>query len=177
MRHGLLLGVAGPTRSSAGRAGPHRGPLVQADAENVPLRDASFDLAISEYGASIWCDPDRWVPEASRILRPGGELVFLVNGTLLVLCEHELESEGAAGERFLRPYFGMRRFEWPDDPGIDFHLGYGDWIRLLRRNGFEVEDLIEVRAPEGAVSSFWLVTAEWARRWPCEEIWRVRKAG
>jgi SAM-dependent methyltransferase len=154
-----------------------RFPLVQADAENVPLRDASFDIAISEYGASIWCDPDRWIPEASRILRPGGQLIFLVNGTLLVLCEHELESEGAAGERFLRPYFGMHRFEWPDDPGIDFHIGYGKWIRLLRRNGFEVEDLIEVRPPEGAVSPFWLVTAEWARRWPSEEIWRVRKVG
>jgi SAM-dependent methyltransferase len=60
-------------------------PLIEANAEEVPLPDASFDLILSEYGASIWCDPYRWIPEALRLLRPGGDLVFLVNGTLLVL--------------------------------------------------------------------------------------------
>jgi hypothetical protein len=28
--------------------------------------------AISEYGASIWCDPYAWIPEAARMLRPAG---------------------------------------------------------------------------------------------------------
>ena len=56
-------------------------PLIHADAEHVPLADARFDLALSEYGASIWCDPYRWIPEAARVLRPGGELVFLKHGT------------------------------------------------------------------------------------------------
>ena len=51
-------------------------PLIEASAENVPLPDASFDLAISEYGASIWCDPYAWIPEAARLLRPGGALVI-----------------------------------------------------------------------------------------------------
>ena len=35
----------------------------------------------------------------------------------------------------------------PTTPAVEFHLGYGDWIRLLRANGFEVEDLIELQAP------------------------------
>ena len=52
-------------------------PLVEANAEDVPLPDAIFDLAVSEYGASLWCDPYRWIPEAARLLRPGGRLVFL----------------------------------------------------------------------------------------------------
>ncbi len=69
----------------------------------------------------------------------------------------------------------MHRFEWPDDESVEFHLGYGDWIRLLRANGFEVEDLIEVRPGEGATTSYPYVTAEWARRWPCEEVWKARK--
>ena len=47
-------------------------PLIQGSAEDVPFADGSFDLAISEYGASIWCDPYRWIPEAARLLRPGG---------------------------------------------------------------------------------------------------------
>ena len=46
-----------------------RFPLIHADAERVPLQDSSFDLAISEYGAALWCDPYRWIPEAARILR------------------------------------------------------------------------------------------------------------
>jgi SAM-dependent methyltransferase len=148
-------------------------PLVHANAEEVPLAGGRFDLAISEYGASIWCDPHRWIPEAARLLRPGGRLVFLVNGTLLMLC---VPDEGAAADRMLRDYFGMHRFEWPDDPAIEFHLGYGDWIRLLRANGFEVEDLLEVRPPVGSTTGYPFVTLDWARRWPCEEVWRARKA-
>jgi SAM-dependent methyltransferase len=150
-------------------------PLMLGNAESVPYPDASFDLAISEYGASIWADPYRWIPEAARLLRLGGELTFLVNGTIWILCVPDTDDAGPAGDRLLRPYFGMHRFEWPDESGVEFHLGHGDWIRLLRANGFEVTDLIEVRPPEGATTSFALTTAEWARRWPCEEIWKARK--
>jgi SAM-dependent methyltransferase len=150
-------------------------PLVHGNTESVPLPDASFDLAISEYGVSIWADPYRWIPEASRLLRPGGELVFLVNGTLWVLTVPDTDDEGPAADRLLRPYFGMHRFEWPDEPGVEFYLGYGDWIRLLRANRFEIIDLIEIQAPEGARSPEDLVDAEWARRYPAEQIWRARK--
>ena len=152
-------------------------PLLEASAEDVPLPDASFDLAVSEYGASIWCDPYRWIPEAARLLRPGGELVFLVNGTLFMLCAQE--QEVPPGRELLRDYFGMRRFEWPDSDGIEFHLGYGEMIRLLRASGFEVEDLIEIQAPEDAEPHRYaaLPTPEWGRRWPAEEIWRARKTG
>ena len=36
-----------------------RFPLVQADAERVPLGAGCAGLVISEYGASVWCDPYR----------------------------------------------------------------------------------------------------------------------
>jgi SAM-dependent methyltransferase len=149
-------------------------PLHLGDAEQTPFADASFDVAISEYGASIWCDPYRWIPEAARILRPGGELIFLVNGTILMLCVPD-EDEVPAGEQLLRPYFGMHRFEWPDEPSVEFHLGYGDMIRLLRGSGFDVEDMIEVRPEPDDVSSHGFVTTEWAQRWPVEEIWKARR--
>jgi ubiquinone/menaquinone biosynthesis C-methylase UbiE len=151
-------------------------PLHLGNAEQTPFPDESFDLAVSEYGASIWCDPYKWVPEAARILRPGGQLIFLVNGTLKMLCTADDDTEDTpVGDRLVRPYFGMHRFEWPDDDSVNFHLGYGDSIRLLRANGFEVEDLIEVRPPEGATTRFRFMTLEWARQWPCEEIWKARK--
>jgi SAM-dependent methyltransferase len=149
-------------------------PLLLGNAENVPLPDASVDLAISEYGAAIWADPYLWIPEAARLLRPGGQLIFLGNGVLMMLCAPDEEDEPAT-ERMLRPYFGMHRFEWPDDDSVEFHLGYGDWIRLLRRSGFEVEDLVELRPPEEASTSYPFVTIEWARRWPSEEVWKARR--
>jgi len=149
-------------------------PLIRAAAERVPLRDERFDLVISEYGAAIWSDPYLWIPEAARLLRPGGELIFLGNATLLMLCVPD-EDGIAAETTLLRPYFGMHRFEWPDDPGVEFHLGHGDWIRLLRRYGFVIEDLVELRPPPDAATRYPFVTAEWARRWPSEEVWKARK--
>jgi SAM-dependent methyltransferase len=150
--------------------------LVQADAERAPLRSGSFDLAVSEYGAAIWCDPYRWIPEAARLLRPGGRLVFLGNSTLLMLCAPD-EDEVPASTELVRPQRGMHRFEWPDDPGVEFHLSHGDMIRLLRTSGFEVQDLIELYPDEGATTTFALTPPSWATRWPVEEVWIARKLG
>jgi len=151
-------------------------PLVRAAGEQVPLRDGSFDLVISEYGAAIWADPYDWIPEASRLLRPGGELVFLGNSALMMLCVPD-EDEVPATAELRRPYFGMHRFEWPDDPTIEFHLAHGDWIRLLRANGFEILDLKELRPEPDATTRYGFVEAWWAARWPCEEAWHARKSG
>jgi SAM-dependent methyltransferase len=148
-------------------------PLVEADAAETGLPAACADLVVSEYGASIWVDPYRWIPEAARLLRPGGELVFLRSSTLVILCSPD--DDEPAGERLVRPQFGMHRFECWD--GVEFHLGHGDWIRLLRDSGFEIVDLVELQAPPAAVTHEYydFVPAEWAKRWPAEEIWKARK--
>ena len=147
--------------------------LIEAFGEDVPLPDASFDLAVSEYGASIWADPYRWIPEAARLLRDGGELVFLRNSTLVILCSPD--EDAPADERLHRPQFGMHRFQWPGE-GVEYHLSHGDWIRLLRVNGFEILDLIELQAPADAGTHRYYdyVSADWSRKWPAEEIWRAR---
>ncbi len=153
-------------------------PLLHGNAERVPLPDTSFDLAISEYGASIWCDPYQWIPEAARLLRPGGELIFLVNGILAILCDPDEGESVPVDELLQRPLFGMHRMTWSEEtPSVEFHLPHGEMIALLRRSGFEVEELLEVRPPADATTRHPLVTLEWARRWPCEEVWKARKAG
>jgi SAM-dependent methyltransferase len=150
-------------------------PLVEASAERLPFPDASFDFAISEYGACLWADPYAWVPEAARVLRPGGRLIFLTNGAIMMLCVPDDEDDPLPRDRLLRDYFGLNKLEWAGQPSVEFHLGYGDWIRLLRANGFEIEDLVEVRPPAGSTTTFDVVTIDWARRWPCEEVWKARK--
>jgi SAM-dependent methyltransferase len=147
-------------------------PLVEADAAETGLPSESADLVVSEYGASIWVDPYRWIPEAARLLRPGGRLVFLRNSTLVILCGEDYSTS----ETLQRPQFGMGRFEFPES-GVEFHLAHGEWISVLRANGFEIERLIEIQAPADAVTHehYSYVTADWARKWPAEEIWAAKK--
>jgi SAM-dependent methyltransferase len=149
-------------------------PLVHGDAERAPFAPASFDVAISEYGAAIWCDPDRWIPEAARLLRPGGTLVFLGNSQLLVLCAPEVEHDPVTPE-LLRPQRGMHRVEWKDSEGIEFHVSHGDMIRLLRSSGFEVVDLVEVYAEPDSTTPYPWADATWASKWPIEEAWVARR--
>jgi SAM-dependent methyltransferase len=150
-------------------------PLHLGNAEATPFADASFDLAISEYGAALWADPYHWIPEAARLVRPGGRLVFLTNHVLLHLCIEEDEANDPAKNLLRRPLFGMHATTWPGDTAVEFHLPHGAWIELLRTNGFEVERLVEIRAPEGATTRYPYVTAEWARQWPAEEVWVARR--
>ena len=150
-------------------------PLIQAFGEDVPLEDASFDLVHSEYGASLWADPYRWIPEAARLLRLEGRLVFLRGSTLAMLCFPDI---GKIDERLRRPQFGMYRLDWPESEGaVEYHLPTGELFDLLRANGFALERLVELQAPEGAKTHGYYddVTADWARKWPAEEIWAARK--
>lgn len=149
-------------------------PLHLGNAERTPFADKQFDFAISEYGASIWCDPYAWIPEAARILKPGGRLVFLVNSVLQMLCTGE-DDEAKITNTLERPQLGMHRFEWPDDDSVEFHLPHGELIGLLRVNAFEIEELIEVTVPPDATTRYPYVDAAWASRWPVEEVWKVRK--
>jgi SAM-dependent methyltransferase len=148
-------------------------PLVEAPGERVPLPDASFDLAISEFGASLWADPALWIPEAARLLRPGGRLVFLTNSFISYLTAPD---EGGESETLQRPQRGAYRIQWPGEQGIEYHLPHGAWIDLLRANGFEIERLIELFAPDDAQKHEYYdyVTPEWASKWPHEEIWVSR---
>jgi SAM-dependent methyltransferase len=145
-------------------------PLIEADAEHVPLAGESFDLAVSEYGASVWCDPNMWVAEAARLLRPGGRLVFLTDSLLLTLCVPD--RRGYAKNKLLRPQRRIFRTWWPGG-GVEYHPSHEDWIAILRANGFAIDALHELYAGETASTHdyYEIVTSEWARQWPAEELW------
>lgn len=147
-------------------------PLVHAAAEDVPLPDAGFDVVFSDHGALSWGDPSRVVPEAARLLRPGGLLVFNVTSPFARMCLDE-EADRQV-ETLLLPYFGLHVID-EGEGAATYTLGYGEWIRLLRANGLTVEDLVEPQPPEGATTTYG-IPVEWAERWPAECIWVCRKA-
>ena len=150
--------------------------FIEANAEDVPLPDASFDVAFSEYGASIWCDQYRWIPEAARLLRPGGELIFMRNTDLEMVCSPD---EERVAERLMRPLKGMHHLDWfsEGEQATEFHLSASELFQLLRRTGFDVLDYRQLYATEDSVDHphYNFVPAAWARQWPSEEIWRARK--
>lgn len=151
---------------------------VLGNAESVPQADGSFDFTISEYGAAIWCDPHLWIPEAHRLLRPGGRLVFLGNHPLAMICS---DADGAlpVGTTLERDYFGLGRLDWTaaaEDPGgIEFNMEISSWMRLFRDVGFDVADYHEIQAPPSADDTRFWVPATWARRFPAEQAWELVK--
>jgi SAM-dependent methyltransferase len=148
--------------------------LLCASAEAIPLRAGSFDLVVCDHGAMSFCDPDRTVPEAARLLRAGGRLVFS-HTTPWPYLAWNFEKE-RVGRRLRRSYFGMRRFDDGAGEGtVDFQLPYGEWIRCFRRHGLFVDDLVELQAPKDATTTYDDFDARWARRWPAEQIWVTRK--
>ncbi len=151
--------------------------LVHGTAESTPFADQSFDFAISEYGAAIWCDPHVWIPEAHRVLRPGGRLVFLGNHPHMSICTPW--DGGVADDRLVRDYFGLHLLDFRDveiDPGgMEFNLSFSDWFTLFDRVGFDVEGLLEPRPPEHVTEESFSVSPDWARRWPSEHVWKLRK--
>jgi SAM-dependent methyltransferase len=168
LRHGRRMMAASGVRF----------PVVQADGESIPFRDDSFDLVFCDHGVMGFADPYRTVPEVARVLRPGGAFVF--NGTTPWIWVAWGDEDDQPATREMRAdYFGLRRAEYAEPEGatITYQLPYGDWIRLFRANGLLVEDLIELRPPEDADTTYVdYAPLEWARAFPGEHIWKVRKA-
>jgi SAM-dependent methyltransferase len=142
--------------------------LVHGSAEALPFEDASFDLVCCDHGAVGFTDPRVVVPEVARVLRAGGRFAF--SGLTPV---EWITFDGETSRRELqRDYFGMRSMD--TDGTIEFMLTYGDWVRVFVGAGFAIRDLIEIRPPEGATSTYRdEAETEWARHWPMEQIWVV----
>ena len=151
--------------------------FIHGNAEQVPYPDQSFDFAVSEYGAAIWCDPLRWVPEAHRLLKPGGELRFMGTHPWVNVCSPL--SGAPADERMHRDYFAMHAIDWrgvdQDPGGVEFNLTVSQWFALFGEVGFDIVSFREPRAAASVHDDRFSIPGSWARRWPSEQVWRVQK--
>ena len=147
-------------------------PLLEAKrggrtAPRHVLRPRTVRVRSVDLVRPVQVDPRGGPPAAA-----GGELVFLRNSTISMLCA----ALDGWEETLQRPQRGLHRLDWEDDGTTEFQLGHGDLFELLRGSGFDVCDLIELYAPEDAEDgTFYHSDAAWAKKWPWEEIWKARK--
>lgn len=150
--------------------------LHQGNAEDLSrFRDRSFDLVVSDFAAGF-LDLDRLLPEAYRVLVPGGACVLSWASPLLD-C---MTLDGSAPVlKLVRSYFDRSPFvEDGEDPTWEFVRTYGDWVRSFARAGFVLEDLIEPQTPRGGTHTDW-PQYRWQRTHhaPGTAIWKARKPG
>lgn len=150
-------------------------PLVLASGEELPFATAAFDVVFCDHGAVSFCDPAVLVPEVARVLRPGGLFAFCATHPLLYLTwDNDAEKQS---RRLQIPYAELGRMKYVDGTA-DWTLAPGEWIRVFRASGFEVEDLVELVAAPDAVTTYdEFVPTKWARSWPAEWIWKARLSG
>lgn len=126
--------------------------LLQADAQYLPLRDASFDIAFTAFGAIPFVDDSaRVMREVFRVLRPGGRWVFAVTHPMRWIFP---DDPGPLGLVATHSYFDRRPYVELDADGrptyVEHHRTLGDRIREIVGAGFVLQDLIEPEWPEGA---------------------------
>ncbi len=150
--------------------------LLHGNAETLDFPDGTFDFAVSEYGASLWCDPHVWIAEAHRVLRPGGRLHFLTQSSLAAVCA---PADGTTvTDRLARSYLDLHILDWrgvDEIGGVEFNLPPSGWFRLFADVGFRVDGFLELGAPAHAEGEKFYTTAEWSRLHPCEQVWKLTK--
>lgn len=132
----------------AGGADP--GPsLLQCDGAALPFADAAFDLVFTAYGVLPFvADAAGVVAEASRVLRPGGRLVFATTHPIRWAFPDDPGREGLTAQS---SYFDRTPYVEEDDAGrvtyVEHHRTVGDWVEVLTRAGLILRDLLEPEWP------------------------------
>ncbi len=156
------------------RAAAPRLPIVLADGERLPFADDAFDVVFCDHGAMSFCDPEHTLPEVGRVIRAGGTFAFCGATPYPYLTWNAEKQKGS--RRLHRTYDDLGRQDFGSGT-VDWVLGPGDWVRLLRGHGFEIEDLVELRPAPGAQTTYGeFAPPKFAPYWPVEWIWKTRRA-
>lgn len=146
----LSAGMLGHARAAAARTGVSV-PLLQADAEALPFRPASVDLACSAFGAVPFCaDSARVMREVARVLVPGGRWVFSASHPLRWIFA---DDPGPGGLLAQTSYFDRTPYvevDAGDRPTyVEHHRTVGDRVREIVAAGLVLVDLVEPEWPAG----------------------------
>lgn len=61
--------------------------------------------------------------------------------------------------------------------GVCFNLTMAGWMDVFATTGFAVEKYQELYAPDWAEGTRAAIPADWAKQFPVEQVWHLRKAG
>lgn len=153
----LSAGMLRHARIGAEATGIHV-PLVQADAQFLPFRDGSFDIAFTAFGAVPFvADSARVMREVARVLQPGGRWVFATTHPTRWMFP---DDPGPAGLTASIPYFDRTPYVEFDEEGVptyvEHHRTLGDRVREITAAGLRLVDIVEPEWPAGH-------TAEWGQ--------------
>ena len=126
---------------AAERVRSDRVRFVQADAQELPFEDASFDLVVCQFGAMFFPDRVRGHSEARRVLRDGGSYLLAVWDRI------DRNPLSEAAQQVLIDLF-------PDDPPLFMRegpFGYHDPVQIesdLHSAGFDTVEIetVELRS-------------------------------
>ncbi|WP_240519500.1 class I SAM-dependent methyltransferase [Amycolatopsis antarctica] len=126
-------------------------PLVQANAEYLPIADASMDAACSAFGAVPFvASVEAVFGEVARVLRPGGRWVFAVTHPMRWIFP---DDPGPLGLTVTQPYFDRTPYVEVDETGratyVEYHRTLGDYVRALTAAGLVLDELLEPEWPPG----------------------------
>ena len=146
----VSMGQLRQSRALDARTGIAVPSLVQADAQQLPFRDASFDLVASAFGAIPFVADSRGtLGELARVVRPGGRVVFSVTHPIRWAFP---DDPGPAGLTVRQSYFDRTPYVEQDATGVavyvEHHRTLGDRVRDLVAAGLVLEDLVEPEWPE-----------------------------
>jgi len=132
--------------------------LVQADAQRMPFRNESFDIAFSAFGAIPFvADSAGVMREVARVLRPGGRWVFATTHPFRWVFP---DDPGPDGLTATMPYFDRKAYVEFDERGtatyVEHHRTLGDRVRELAEAGFRLLDVVEPEWPDD-------LTDEWGQ--------------
>lgn len=113
----------------------------------LPLKDASFDLAYTGKGALIWMrDLSAWARALFRVVRPGGHLFVYESHPAVPLWTWD---EDEARIRPDRGYFERSHVNdtFPGNGAVESQWTLGEIVSTIVSSGFEVRHLAEYAEP------------------------------
>ena len=146
----LSAGMLRHARDTARRTGIEV-PLVQADAQHLPFRDGTFDIAFTAFGAVPFvADSAAVMREVARVLRPGGRWVFATTHPMRWCFP---DDPGPNGLTATTSYFDRTPYvEYGPDGAatyVEHHRTLGDRVREIVAAGLLLVDLVEPQWPPG----------------------------
>jgi SAM-dependent methyltransferase len=136
--------------------------FVQGSADNLAaFADGEWDIVFSAFAFQYVGNMPRCLAECSRVLRPGGRLVFSLDHPFRD-CFIDFDAASGVEEMSIVPtrsYFDNAPMRWNwGNTGIHMeshHFSIGQWSEMLAGAGFQLRRILEPAPPTDMLDEIW----------------------